>query len=573
MITNITMYVSASERETFESLTVAADAENTTYFIGTDNSTVYLGTPDVSFDTFIILDGENPKTIYRGIVYDRDIVSVPEPKLQIIHAPVVNDNISLTQEGQQSYKNGTLLLLRLYAVNSPKNVETITSISYKQNGSTVTKTLTKITDSNGMGLVQGQWSLQSDPQDTTRRPYVLALYEVGTTTLQTLEANSIAGAVAEAIAGIQSQLQQCGRVFFAHDEEERDELDSQEQDLVVIRQPVLVSQDIDELRNIPIDSSWGASVNKVWTGSNPKTRKETLEIAENGTHHIFPLYPLDLTTGDLEAGYDLFFHAEMPVESVWEAVEEVGTITVDGEEIETTVGISNITKISVSFNDAKTEGWIKANRVRDAYLTGRRFFLCFTAENVANAPGEDEGSFQLGYKDNITVGQIQDDDWYQLFRNYQDGYILRSGNIIETLKCLGEQVSVQDFNALATRVTKIEPIQDEDSRHPTEAEVNTYDLSSDEYVISVEADSPPRSIEISRSDSTFNIILRGLCPNETNIIFDGYVSIEFVSWTSYAENLSIIGNTPDFQNGTKYILSLKAMCGKFYAVYGVISEE
>ena len=566
------MYVSASERETFESLTVAADAENTTYFIGTDNSTVYLGTPDVSFDTFIILDGENPKTIYRGVVYDRDIVSVPEPKLQIIHAPVVNDNISLTQEGQQSYKDNTLLLLRLYAVNHPTNVASITGISYKQNGSTVSKTLTEITDCNGKALAQGQYGLQADSQDTTRRPYVLALYEVGTTTLRTLEANSIAGAVAKAFAGIQSQLQQSGRVFFAHDEEERDELDTQEQDLVVIRQPVLVSQDDDESRTIPIDSLWGASVNKVQTGS-PINRKETLKIAENGTHHITPLDPLDLTTGDVKAGYDLFFHVEMPVESVWEAVEEVGTITVDGEEIETTVGISNITKISASFNDAKTEGWIKANRVRDAYLTGRRFFLCFTAENVANAPGEDEGYFKLGHEDNLTVGQIQDDDWYELFRNYQDGYILRSGNIIETLDCLGERVSVQDFNALTTRVTKIEPIQAGDVRQPTDAEVNDYGLSSDEYVISVEADSPSRSIEIQASDSTFNIILKGLCPNETNIIFDGYVSIEFVGSTSYTEGLSIIGNTPDFQNRTKYILSIKAMCGKFYAVYGTISEE
>lgn len=424
-----------------------------------------------------------------------------------------------------------------------------------------------------MELVQGQWGLQALSNDETRRPYVLALYEVGTTILRTLEANSIAGPVAEAIAGIQSQLQQSGRVFFAHDEEERDDLDSQEQDLVVIRQPVLVSQQDDEARTIPIDSGYGASVNKAWTSSNPRTRKETLEIAENGTHHITPLDPLDLTTDALKAGYDLFFHVEMPVESVWEAVEEVGTITVDGEEIETTVGISNITKISASFNDAKTEGWIMAERVRDAYLTGRRFFLCFTAEDVANAPGEDEGYFRMGYNDNVTVEQVQDGDWYQLFRNYQDGYILRSGNIIETLDCLGERVSVQDFNALATRVTKIEPIQYEDARHPTEAEVNTYDLSSDDYVVSIDTDSPPRSLELPQDNVIYNFILKGLSPNETNVIFDGSVSIEFVGLSSYVNNLCVIGNTPDFQPGTKYIISLKAMCNNFYVVYGTISEE
>lgn len=476
---------------------------------------------------------------------------------------------------QEEYDNGTLLLLNVRAANSPQDLTEVTTISYKQNGSKVVKTLTEITDSNGMELVHGQWGLQIDSQDTTRRPYILVLYKVGTTTLRTLEANSIAGAVAEAIAGIQSQLQQSGRVFFAHDEEERDDLDAQEQDLVVIRQPVTVSQAKDESRTIPIagDGLWGASVNKVWTSSNPKTRKQTLEIAENGTHHIFPLDPLDLTTYDLMSGYDLFFHAEMPIDSVWEAVEEVETVGEEGKEYTITAGISNITKISASFNDDKTEGWIKAERVRDAYRTGRRFFLCFKEEDVANAPGEDDGYFKLGHRDDITVEQFQDGDWYELFRNYKDGYILRSGNIIETLDCLGERVSVQDFNALATRVTKIEPIQAGDVRQPTGAEVHDYGLSSNEYVISVEADSPPRSIEIQSGDSTFNIILKGLCPNETNIIFDGYVSIEFVGMTGYIEDLSVIGNTPDFQNRTKYILSLKAMCGKFYAVYGTISEE
>lgn len=248
-----------------------------------------------------------------------------EPKLQIIHAPVVSSIIELDREGQQSYKDGTLLLLRLYAENSPQDVAEIAGIVYLQGRyrSTEIKTFTEITDCNGSALAQGQYKLRADSQDTTRRPYVLALYEVGTTILRTLEANSL----------------------------------------------------------------------------------------------------------------------------------------------------------------------------------------------------------------------------------------------------------VQDFNALATRVTKIEPIQAGDVRQPTEAEVNNYGLSSDEYVISVEADSPPRSIEIQPSDSTFNIILKGLCPNEINIIFEGSVSIEFVGSTGYVENLSIIGNTPDFQAGTKYILSLKAMCGKFYAVYGTISEE
>lgn len=602
------MYVAATGRASFEALKVAANPENTKYFMGTrgkgeNNINVSNGTPDISFDTLVVLDGKSPKVIYKGTVYDRGISggdSLPEgfeddldgimeslddlsdtigginddllgrPKVYQIVDAVIPVTGELKVYTQEEYDDGTLLLLMIRAANSPKALTDVTSISYKQNESTVSKTLTEITDCNGKALAQGQYELQADPQDTTRRPYILALYEVGTTTLRTLEANSLAGAVAD----IQSLLQQSGRVYFAHDEEELDELDTQEQDLVVIRQPVTVSQAEDESRTIPISSSWGASVNKVQTGS-PLNRKETLEIAENGTRRIFPLEPLDLTVNDLKAGYDLFFHVEMPVDSVWEAVEEESTIVKDGEEIIITAGISNITKISASFNDAKTEGWIKAERVRDAYLTGRRFFLCFTAENVANAPGEDGGYFKLGYKDDITVGQIQDGDWYQLFKNHRDGYILRSGNIIETLDCLGERerVSIQDFNALATRVTNIEPIQAGDVRQPTGAEVHDYGLSSNEYVISVEADSPPRSIEIQPGDSTFNIILKGLCPNETNIIFDGFVSIEFVGKTGYVENLSVIGNTPDFQNRTKYILSLKAMCGKFYAVYGTISEE
>lgn len=69
------MYVSAAteDREAFESLKVAATPDNLSYIVGSDDSVVYLGAADVSYDTFIILDGDNPKTIYHGKVYDRKL--------------------------------------------------------------------------------------------------------------------------------------------------------------------------------------------------------------------------------------------------------------------------------------------------------------------------------------------------------------------------------------------------------------------------------------------------------------------------------------------------------------------
>lgn len=120
MITNTNMYVPAAYRDDFESLRIAATPDNSSYIVGSNDSVVYLGTPDVSFDTFIILDGENPKTIHRGAVYDRDIVNGPKV-YQIVDAviPTVGKLDVYTQE---EYDNGTLLLLKVRAANSPQDL-------------------------------------------------------------------------------------------------------------------------------------------------------------------------------------------------------------------------------------------------------------------------------------------------------------------------------------------------------------------------------------------------------------------------------------------------------------------
>lgn len=106
MITSISMHVGSSteEREAFDSLKVAANATNTKYYIGTDFTTVYDLLPgetvDVSFDTYVEIDGAEPLIIYQGKKYPRGFREGLQSALTPAQLAAVNSGITAAKVSQ-----------------------------------------------------------------------------------------------------------------------------------------------------------------------------------------------------------------------------------------------------------------------------------------------------------------------------------------------------------------------------------------------------------------------------------------------------------------------------------------
>ena len=92
------MYITAGQkREDFSSLKVAANEDGSRFFLGENTSVIY-DTPlnihvDVSYNTFVVIDGENPCIIYHGQKYQRNFFS----QLQM---NAVNSGINATKVSQ-----------------------------------------------------------------------------------------------------------------------------------------------------------------------------------------------------------------------------------------------------------------------------------------------------------------------------------------------------------------------------------------------------------------------------------------------------------------------------------------
>lgn len=124
MITSISMHVGSSteEREAFDSLKVAANATNTKYYIGTDFTTVYDLLPgetvDVSFDTYVEIDGADPLIIYQGTKQPRGFREGLQPALTPAQLAAVNSGITAEKVAEHDAKQTALSNAQLAAANS-----------------------------------------------------------------------------------------------------------------------------------------------------------------------------------------------------------------------------------------------------------------------------------------------------------------------------------------------------------------------------------------------------------------------------------------------------------------------
>lgn len=129
MIQNNGLYISATERDAFESLKIGADANNTTYYVGSNFDADTVPIPlqegqsvDVSFDTLIVIDGEEPTIILQGKKHSRGFREGLQSALTPTQMAAVNSGITVTKRIQyDNYENGkqdALSNAQLAAANS-----------------------------------------------------------------------------------------------------------------------------------------------------------------------------------------------------------------------------------------------------------------------------------------------------------------------------------------------------------------------------------------------------------------------------------------------------------------------
>lgn len=122
MIQNNGLYISATERDAFESLKIGADANNTTYYVGSNFDADTVPIPlqegqsvDVSFDTLIVVDGEEPTIILNGKKHSRGFREGLQSALTSAQLAAVNSGI--TAERLSKLANKKILSCGIYYHN------------------------------------------------------------------------------------------------------------------------------------------------------------------------------------------------------------------------------------------------------------------------------------------------------------------------------------------------------------------------------------------------------------------------------------------------------------------------
>lgn len=125
MIQNNGLYISATERDAFESLKIGADANNTTYYVGSNFDADTVPIPlqegqsvDVSFDTLIVIDGEEPTIILQGKKYPRGFREGLQSALTPAQMAAVNSGVTAEKVAEHDAKQNALSNVQLAAVNS-----------------------------------------------------------------------------------------------------------------------------------------------------------------------------------------------------------------------------------------------------------------------------------------------------------------------------------------------------------------------------------------------------------------------------------------------------------------------
>lgn len=93
-----------------------------------------------------------------------------------------------------------------------------------------------------------------------------------------------------------------------------------------------------------------------------------------------------------------------------------------------------------------------------------------------------------------------------------------------------------------------------------------YGVQSGEKYTIIQANSEDASFEIPANVSTFTVIFNGINYAETNIYFDGATTIDFIIGDS---TYDIVGEVPNFEAGTKYVMAIKDN----YVVFGTVAAD